>query len=122
MSAKIFTPWLSRIPFSLSSVASTLWRLSMETMPLLVGSGMALFILLQDGRRARPGFRARTRASAPLSRIRQAKTLRNRAARRFASTLWRLWMERMPLLVGWGMALFILLPGGRHARTYQQWH
>src|ERR1035441_7948649 len=47
------------------------------------GRGMALFILLQDGRRARPGCRARTRASAPLSRIRQAKTLRNRAARRF---------------------------------------
>src|ERR1039458_5194405 len=64
MSAKIFTLWLSRIPFSLSSVASTPWRLSMETMPLLVGSGMALFILLQDGRRARPGCRARTRASA----------------------------------------------------------
>src|ERR1039457_1352926 len=75
MSAKIFTPWLSRIPFSLSSVASTLWRLSMETMPLLVGSGMALFILLQDGRRARPGCRARTRASAPLSRIRLDRTL-----------------------------------------------
>src|ERR1039457_6194246 len=73
MSAKIFTPWLSRIPFSLSSVASTLWRLSMETMPLLVGSGMALFILLQDGRRARPG--GRTRASAPLSRIRLDRTL-----------------------------------------------